>query len=212
MANAAAPAYMYGGLGFNSVGSDNSGLSRDPHTGRVVVNSDGTVADSTILVLPSIIDSISNSTWEFDWTPKGVVGTGRPILRLTYDTSGVSNTAWTFNTGTTGLSVANFSPLGASLSVASGIAVTLNRQYHVKLVRNGNARVLYINNDSISSVSSSSKSMRINRVKIGVNLAGNPFKLSSQRLYSRALTSAERLTLYNNSLRGIHDKKKFSRW
>lgn len=228
MTNAAAPAYMYGGLEFNSVGSDSSGLSRDPHTGRVVLAFDKSTADSAVTAISPasiLLDSTDNFTavvlykpGALTWTTAGT----NHFLTLRLDTSYVDvsgNGAVQIGQRADSLYIYFQTPGGSSVgqTIKKPGVFTALREYHIVAMRSGTKRIVYVDNDSVWAAIIATNLMRVNRLRISgyrnTNTNNVAFgKIRSLALYRRALSSAERLTLYNNSLRGIHSKKKFSRW
>lgn len=221
MANAAAPAYMYGGLDFNSVGSDSSGLSRDIHTGRVNLNQSGAFDDSTVTVPDAINrDSVGDFTIRLRVKVRGTASSSQYFYAERLDT------AYTAVTNAYGVLFyrkpadtlrVEFRGAAGSINSLYGIGkLTTNAWVDIVVEQSGNNRKLYVNNDSVWGFTSKTKTMRSNRIRLGGSVAGTsarpPIVYGVVQRFSRALTSSERTALYENATRGIHSKKKFSRW
>lgn len=212
-ANKAAPAYMYGGLPWGAAGSDSSGVSRDGLTGRVTANFKGSAADSLVTASNSaiILDSTDNFTIAFRYKTKILP----PVLGVIFATrldTGYANVA-----SNQGISIEQKqdsvllyqrTPSNGSHSSSPRKKVLPRGEWvHFIIVRQGNSRVLYVNGDSVAGFSTTSNTRQTNRIYLGGLCTSTSFHVAGAfdgfKLYRRALTSAERLTLYNNSLRGI---------
>jgi hypothetical protein len=216
LANAAAPAYMYGGLGWNVPGSDSSGVSRDGLTGRVVINTDGSYSDSAILSLPVPIDTMTALTYCVDVKRRASSYMAGYLicLRSAANANGSAVVAYIFQDSVGLGRISTAGVVTASNRLPNKFA--LHQWYHVCLVDSIFKCVLYINNDSVCGITSTTRRRAVDRVLIGSNATPSSARTCltsvNHRLFGRKLTSAERTVLYNNSLRDIHDKKKFSRW
>lgn len=109
--------------------------------------------------------------------------------------------------------------LGSNTGQAPKIAgvFTKLRFYHIMLIRSGTKRVAYVDGDSVWGTTIATNVMQVNKIKLGTlnypatggYLLG---KIGIVRLFPRALSAAERTSLYENAIRDIHARKKFSRW
>jgi hypothetical protein len=225
MANAAAPAYMYGGLNFNSVGSDSSGLSRDIHTGQVVLATDGSAGDSAGTKPTSglLRDSVGDFELTAQYAPlsltQGIVSAMSPFVALRYDTSGTSligNYSVALGQAKDTLVLGTMSPSNSYTGVnIPGVFLSTTRFYYFSVKRKGSAVIVYLDNDSLGAVTKEAI-RRSNRIVLGYRYVSSSYHIKGSygivKFHSRALTSTERTVLYNNTLHDTHEKKKFSRW
>lgn len=213
-ANKAAPAYMYGGLGWNVPGSDSSGISRDSLTGRAVMALDGSAGDSAVTAVNIVVlDSTDTRTIRLRVKPRNL-STGTTYTTFYASRLDTSGTSAAGNTPT------SLALLGDTLRVqmltpAGGYIVNtkipgifqLNTWVDLCVLYSIGKQRVWKNTDSVYASTSTLKIMRSNRIRLGgINQSTNPkppMAYAVVQQFRRSLTSAERLTLYNNSLRGI---------
>lgn len=131
---------------------------------------DGSAADSVIVWLKEPIDSTDNITVGFWYLPKSMAwqSTGVYIFTLRNDTSG-TNVALNFGMAiqqrVDTLKISSLSPNGTATSLSSPGIFSLGKLLHIAAVRNGNLQIIYVNGDSIGSLSTANQTMRTNRIR-----------------------------------------------